>query len=63
MPEIEEVTLSVDIFEEGNDVIVKAELPGMNKEDIDVTLTEDTLTLSGEKKKEEKDCGEGILQG
>jgi HSP20 family protein len=53
-PEFEEVAPSVDIFEEGDNVIVKAELPGMCKEDIHVTLTEDTLTVSGEKKKEER---------
>jgi len=34
--------------------VVKAELPGMKKEDIDISLTEDTITLSGEKRKEEK---------
>ena len=54
VPELEEVAPPVDIFEEGENVIVKAELPGMSKEDIHVTLTEDTLTVSGEKKKEER---------
>jgi HSP20 family protein len=54
MPEIEEVSPSIDIFTEGDNVVVKAELPGMKKEDIDVSLTEDTITISGEKKKEEK---------
>lgn len=54
MPEMEEISPTVDIFEEGGDVVVKAELPGMKKEDIDVKLTETTLTISGEKKKEEK---------
>jgi len=54
VPEFEEVAPSVDIFEEGHNVIVKAELPGISKEDIHVTLTEDTLTVSGEKKKEER---------
>ena len=54
MPEIEEVSPSVDIFEEGDDIIVKAELPGMKKEDLDVKLTEDSITVSGKKKKEEK---------
>jgi len=33
---------------------VKAELPGIAKEDLKVTMTENTLTISGEKKKEEK---------
>lgn len=54
MPEIEEITPTVDIYEEGDDVVVKAELPGMMKEELDVRLTEDTITISGEKKKEEK---------
>jgi len=54
MPEIGEVSAKVDIFEEGNDVVVKAEVPGMKKEDLDVNLTDDTITVSGEKKKEEK---------
>ncbi len=54
MPDFEEVTPSVDIFGDGDTVIVKAELPGMSKEDIHVTLTKDRLTVSGEKKKEER---------
>lgn len=54
MAEIEEVTPSIDIFEEGDDVVVKVEVPGIKKEDLDVKLTDDTITISGEKKKEEK---------
>ncbi|MFZ3122066.1 MAG: Hsp20/alpha crystallin family protein [Thermodesulfovibrionales bacterium] len=54
MPEIEEVAPYVDIFEDRDDIVVKAELPGMKKEDIDVSLTDDAITISGEKKKEEK---------
>lgn len=49
-----EAAPSVDIYEEGNDIIVKADLPGMTKEDIEVNLTDDAIVLSGEKKKEEK---------
>jgi HSP20 family protein len=45
---------SVDIFEKGDDVIVKSDMPGMTKEDIEVNLTDDSITLSGERKKEEK---------
>ncbi len=54
MPEMGELSPTIDIFEEGNDVVVKAELPGMKKEDIDVKLTDNTIAISGEKKKEEK---------
>lgn len=49
-----ELSPSVDIFEEGNELILKADLPGIKKEDLDVNLTEHILTISGEKKKEEK---------
>jgi len=49
-----EVSPSVDIFEDKDEVVVKAEIPGMVKEDVDVNITENTLTISGEKKKEEK---------
>lgn len=45
---------AMDLYEEKDEVVVKAELPGISKEDLDVTLTESTLTLKGEKKKEEE---------
>jgi HSP20 family protein len=41
----------VDIYENGNhELIIKAELPAMTREDIDVTIENNTLTLHGEKK-------------
>jgi HSP20 family protein len=41
----------VDIYEtEGRDLIIKAELPDMSREDIEVTVENDTLTLRGTKK-------------
>lgn len=49
-----EVAPSVDIFEEGNDVVMKADIPGITKEDLKIDLADNVLTLSGEKKKEEK---------
>ena len=54
MPELEELAPTIDIFEEGGEVVIKAELPGIKKEDIEVKLTDNTITISGEKKKEEK---------
>jgi HSP20 family protein len=52
--EMEEAIPSVDIFEEGDNVVVKAELPGIKKEDVDVSMTDNVISISGEKKKEEK---------
>ena len=54
MFEFEEPAPSVDIFEEGGDIVLKAELPGMSKQDISVNLEGNTITISGEKKKEEE---------
>ena len=53
----EEWLPSVDISETKNDLVVKAELPGLDPKDIDVSITGNVLTIKGEKKeeKEEKD--------
>ena len=41
----------VDIYEtEGHDVVIKAELPEMAREDIDVTVDHETLTIKGTRK-------------
>lgn len=41
----------VDIFEtEGHDLVIKAEVPGMTREDIEVTVEHSTLVLKGTKK-------------
>ncbi len=53
-PMMEGMSPTVDIFEEKDKMIIKAELPGINKEDLDVSITENTVTISGEKKQEEK---------
>jgi HSP20 family protein len=47
----------VDIKETDHDVQLKADLPGMKKEDIDISLDDDQLIIKGERKyeKEEKD--------
>jgi HSP20 family protein len=47
-----DISPSVDIYEEGNNVVVKAEVPGMKRDDLDVVLTEDTISISGHKKSE-----------
>jgi HSP20 family protein len=44
----------VDIYEDKDNFVVKAELPGMKKEDIDVSLHDGSLSISGERKGEKK---------
>jgi HSP20 family protein len=45
---------AIEVYEEKNDIVVKAEVPGMKKEEIEVNITENLLTIKGEKKKEEE---------
>jgi HSP20 family protein len=44
----------VDVFEEGTEIVAKVELPGMKKEEIEVEVGPETVTISGKKAKEEK---------
>jgi HSP20 family protein len=44
----------VDVYVDRDDVVIKAELPGMEKDDIEVNLSNHSLTLKGEKKHKEK---------
>ena len=45
---------AVDVFEEEGSIVVKADLPGLTRKDIEVKLVENTLEITGEKKTEEK---------
>jgi HSP20 family protein len=44
----------VDLKDSGDHVLVKAELPGMKPEEIQLSVHENTLTISGERKEEEE---------
>ena len=46
--------LPVDVFETDNNLVLKASVPGMKPEDLDVTITGDLLTIKGEYKSEEE---------
>jgi len=45
-------TVALDVYEDANNIYVKAELPGMKKEDIDLSLHDGCLSISGERKSE-----------
>jgi HSP20 family protein len=46
---------SVDISETENNVLVKAELPGLDPRDVDLSIERDTLIIRGEKKQESEE--------
>lgn len=52
--ETETISSSVDMYEEGDNIVVKAEIPGLAKEDLDIKLTDEAITIAGEKKREKK---------
>jgi HSP20 family protein len=49
---------SVDVSETKDNVVIKAEIPGMTKDDVKISIQDNVITLKGEKKqeKEEKDA-------
>jgi len=53
---------AVDVFEKEDRFVVKAELPGMKEEDIDVSVVGDTLSIKGEKKTETEIEEEGYYR-
>jgi len=53
---------SVDIFEDHNEIVVKADLPGVKQEDIDIELTGETLTIKGERKFEDTQRKDNYLR-
>ena len=48
----------VDIMERDNRIVVRADLPGMKKEDIDVSVRDDMLVLRGHREEEKEIKGE-----
>lgn len=51
------MTPRVDIVDRDDDILVRADVPGVKKENLDITLTDNTITIKGktsEEKKEEK---------
>jgi HSP20 family protein len=43
----------VDMYEEGDNIVIKAELPGVTKDDVEVALEADDLVIKGERKSEQ----------
>ena len=52
-------TPSVDILENENEIVLKADVPGVNEADIDIKIEDGTLTLKGERKFADESKGKG----
>lgn len=53
---------AMELAENKDSVVVKAELPGMKKEEIEVTLHEGILSVAGERKSERKEEEAGLYR-
>jgi HSP20 family protein len=53
---------AIDVYEEKDRYVVKAELPGVKREDVSLSLTDDVLTIKGERRYEKEEKQEGFLR-
>jgi HSP20 family protein len=55
-------TPKVDVVQRGGELIVRADLPGMKPEDVVVEVSEDAITISGERRQEKEDDRGGVYR-
>jgi len=53
-PELERGELPLDMYQTTNDVVIKASLPGVKPEEVDISITGDLLTIKGEHKADQE---------
>lgn len=55
------MSMDIDMYQTDKDVVVKAALPGVKPDEVDITVTGDTLTIKGEHKEEREEKQEGYV--
>lgn len=53
---------AIEVFERGNRMFIRAELPGLTKDDVKVEIGDDLLTIQGERKQEKHEKQEGSIR-
>ena len=53
---------AIDMYEERNQLVVKAELPGIDKNDLNVRVLDNAIVITGEKKSERSEQNKGYLR-
>ena len=54
-------TPRIEAFQKDDKFIVRAELPGLKKEDVEVNITEDAITIQGQRRHEHEEQHEGFF--
>jgi len=57
-----ETGVPIDMYETENELVIQGSLPGVKPEDVDITVTGDTITIKGEMKAEEEVKRENYLR-
>ncbi len=60
--EIEVKTPDVDIMETDSELVITTDMPGLNKDDIQIKVSEDSIEISSEVKREEKEEEKGYIR-
>jgi len=60
-PEFELKSPKVDIIDRDDTIIIKAEVPGIEKKDLDISVSENSVTIKGESKSETKEEKENYV--
>lgn len=55
-------TVAIDMYQQDGNVVVKAPIPGVKPEDIDISVVGDTLTIKGEMKEEKEVKEENVIR-
>jgi len=59
---MERFSPQIDIFERDSKLIIRADLPGMSKDDVTVDVTEDAVVIEGERKFEREENEQGMYR-
>jgi HSP20 family protein len=54
-PEVQIQAPKVDVVDRDNEILIRAEVPGVKKEDLEVSMTDNTVTIKGSTSHEEKE--------
>ena len=50
------------MFQRNNELVIRADLPGLTKDDVKVDVTEDAVTIQGERRREHEEGREGVYR-
>jgi HSP20 family protein len=53
---------AVDVFQRGTDLVLRADLPGMSKDDVEIEVNDDSVTIRGERRHEREEERDGVYR-